>query len=217
MKTDLQLQQDVAAELRWDPRIQDKEIAVAARDGVVTLRGAVRSYGEKLEAERAAERLYGVKAVANDLEVRLPTLTERSDTEIAHAVINVLEWDAEVPHEKIKARVENGVVTLDGMVDWYFEKIAAERAVQYLIGVKRVINNITVQPQVQTTDVADNIRDALKRSAEVEANRITVETADGKVTLRGTVRSYAERAAAERAAWDAPGVKEVDDRLAVLL
>jgi len=215
MKTDLQLQRDVAEELRWDPSINEKEIAIAAKDGVVSLRGTVGSYSEKFAAELAAERVNGVRAVAEELKVQLPGQHVRDDTDMAHAAANALNWDVQVPNEAITATVERGWVTLRGDVDWQYQKEAAEAAVRHLIGVQGVSNFIRLMPVVSNFDVRTKIESALKRSAEVEADRITVETADGKITLKGNVRSWSERRDAERAAWQAPGVREVDDRLVV--
>lgn len=215
MKTDLQLQADVAEELRWDPSINEKEIAVAAKDGVVTLRGAVDTYAQKYAAERAAERVSGVRAVAEELSVRLPGDLARSDSEIAHAALTALAWDVIVPNDQIAVAVESGWVTLRGTVPWQYQRTAAERAVRYLTGVKGVSNLISITPAVSTQDVRSRIESALERRAEVAAKQIVVKAADGKVTLEGRVKSWAERHEAERAAWAAPGVKEVDDRLVV--
>ena len=215
MKTDTQLQKDVIDELRWEPRVNDAEIAVSAKDGVVTLTGSVETFAQKYVAERAVERVAGVRAVADDLKVKVFGLHERSDTEIAHAAINALRWDTEVPDEKLTVKVENGWVTLKGETEWNYQKTAAERDVRYLAGVKGISNLITVKPRASTTEVKANIEAALKRSAELDAKRITVETTAGKVTLKGVVRSWTERADAERAAWAAPGVKDVQDQLVV--
>lgn len=215
MKADLQLQRDVAEELQWDPSINEKEIAVAAKDGVVTLRGTVGSYSEKFSAELAAERVTGVRALAQELTVQLPGEHIRDDADLAHAAANALNWDVQVPNDSITATVERGLVTLRGDVDWQYQKEAAGAAVRRLVGVKGVSNFIRLMPVVSTFNVQTKIESALKRSAEVEADRITVESRDGKVTLKGTVRSWSERRDAERAAWQAPGVREVDDRLVV--
>ena len=215
MKSDMQLQKDVMDELRWEPTVSEKEIAVAVKDGVVTLGGYVQSYAQKRAAEQAVARVAGVRAVAEDIQVKLPTSRQRSDTEIAHAVINALKWDTEVPDELIKAKVENGWVTLDGGVDFFYQKSAAERCVRFLNGVKGVSNLISVKPGVTTTKVTQNIEAALKRRAELDADKIKVDTLDGKVTLRGSVHSWLEMKEAENAAWATPGVWSVEDKLAV--
>jgi osmotically-inducible protein OsmY len=215
MKTDLQLHKDVLDEIRWDPRVKETEIGVAAKDGVVTLTGSVETYAQKYAVERDVERVTGVRAVADDLHVRPSGAFLRNDTDIAHSVVNALAWDIEVPAEKITAKVENGWITLKGEVDWNYQKVAAERAVRYLAGVKGISNLIDVKPLVSPVEVKSKIEAALKRNAELDAKSINVETTNGKVILKGHVRSWAERADAEHAAWAAPGVREVDDRLTV--
>lgn len=216
MVTDKQLHQAVLDALRWEPSIREAEIGVAVKDGVVTLSGFVDSYAEKYNAAKTVEKVPGVRGLAQELDVRLPSSFVRSDTEIAHAVVNALRWDIQVPDERIKARVEEGRVTLEGDVEWQFQKHAAEHAVRYLTGVRSVTNLITVKPKVVSTfDVSQKIKEALRRNAELDAEKITVEAKDGNVTLKGTVRSYAERRDAERAAWAAPGVTNVDDFIAV--
>lgn len=216
MKTDLQLQRDVLDELKFDPSIREMEIGVAAKDGVVTLTGFVDSYAEKISAERSAERVNGVKAVADEIHVKLPGLHQRNDTDIAHAAVNALRWDIRVPDDRIKTTVENGWIHLDGEVEWQYQKWAAEGAVRNLTGVKGVTNVISVKPkQVSTYEVSEKIRNSLRRHAERDADRITVEAKDSQVTLRGTVSSFTERQDAERAAWQAPGVTKVNDFLSV--
>lgn len=216
MKSNSDLQQDVIDELRWDPSTRDCEIGVAAKDGVVTLSGEVASYAQKLAAEAAAERVAGVRALAEDLKVKLPSSMERSDTDLAHACLNALKWDVDVPDEGLHLKVENGWVTVEGSVGTHFQRQAAERAVRYLTGVKGIINHAAVKPSgVSTTEVGRKIKAALHRSAELDASRIQVEAHDGRVTLKGTVRSWAERTDAERAAWSAPGVTAIDDQIVV--
>ena len=215
IKSDSQLQRDVIDELRWDPQTSKTELGVAVKDGVVTLSGTVKSFAQKLSAERAAQRVSGVRALAEDLVVKLDGLGARSDTDIAHAAVNTMRWDTRVPDDKIKVKVENGLITLSGNVNWKFESEAAERCVRYLSGVKGVFNLIHVTSPVSTGDVKSRIESALKRNAELEARQVTVETFDGKVTLRGKVHSWAERREAENAAWAAPGVRQVEDQLTV--
>jgi osmotically-inducible protein OsmY len=216
VKTDMQLQRDVIEEMAWQPNISDAEIAVGAKNGVATLSGFVNTYAQKYAAVRAAEKVRGVHAVADDLKVRLPNALVRSDTDVAHAAVSALKWDVEVPDSQIKVLVDDGWVSLDGTVDWQFQRLAAERAVRHLSGVKGVIDRIIVQqPKVSAFEVNQHIHDAIKRSAALDADKISVEAKDGKVVLRGTVRSWSEREDAERAAWSSPGVTEVDDEIAV--
>ena len=218
MKTDSQLQRDVLEQLQWEPSVQESEIGAAVKDGVITLAGFVNSYAEKWSAVHAIEQLSGVKAVVDKLEVKLPAEHKRSDTDIAHNAVNALAWDIQVPDDRIKMKVREGWITLEGDVQWQYQKMAADRAVHFLTGVRGVTNAIMVKPtHVSPANVKQQIKEALRRNADVDSERITVETHDGTVTLKGAVRSYAERTDAENAAWGAPGVTSVDDRITVSL
>jgi osmotically-inducible protein OsmY len=211
--TDEEIQKDVLAELKWDAQVQPNEIGVSVKDGVVALTGWVDSYLKKWAAEDAALRVAGVKAVANDIEVKL--LSERTDADIAQAAIRALQWDAAVPADKIQVTVSKGWVTLKGDVNWNFEKQDAERVVRRLTGVKGVSNLITVKPSTTPSALKKRIEDALVRNAKVDANKITVEVQGSKAILKGTVRAWVEKEEAERVAWLAPGVTSVENRITV--
>jgi osmotically-inducible protein OsmY len=212
-RTDEEIQKDVLQELKWDATIQPNEVGVSVKDGVVTLSGWVDSYLKKWAAEEAAHRVPSVKAVANDIEVKL--LTERTDADIAEAAIHALDWDAGVPSDKIKVTVSKGWVTLRGEVEWQFQRQDAERVVRRLSGVKGVTNLIVVKPRATAQDLKRKIEDALVRNAQIDAERITVEVQGTKAILRGSVRSWAEKDEAERVAWLAPGITEVENLIRV--
>lgn len=213
MNDDLQLQQRVIDELEFEPSVNAAHIGVSVRDGVVTLSGQVGSYVEKFAAERVARRTKGVNAIAQELEVRLPFEHKTADDEIAARAVRILNWDVAVPSDRISVKVEHGIVTLTGTVDWHYQRAEAEYDVRKLTGVMSVINDIVVVPKADIADVRASIRAALERNAEVESNRITVSVANGKVTLGGKVDAWTEREAVERAAWSVPGVTQVDDRI----
>ena len=215
MKTDSEIERDVKAELGWNPDLKSTDIAISVKNGVVTLAGFVPRYIDKYEAEKAAKRVAGVLAVANDIEIRLPAIDERPDPEIAREVVTALKNQLPFSHERIKAVVRNGWVTLEGDVEWQYQRLTAERAVRPLKGVKGIINDIKTKPRVEPSDIKQKIQEAFRRSAEVDANQITVETSGGEVILKGKVRSWIERDEAERVAWRAPGVTKVDDRIVV--
>ncbi len=209
------IQQDVLQELGWDSRLQPNEIGVAVKDGVVTLLGTVDSYFKKDVAAEAAERVRGVKAVANDLQVRLPGMSERTDTDLARAAREALQWDVAVPSDGVKITVSNGWVTLDGDVDYDFQKRAAQRAIYRLVGVKGVSNLIAAKPRVPVGDVKRDIEQVLVRNARTDAHNIQVEVEGRRVILRGTVASYAEKQAAEDTAWAEPGVTDIENHVVV--
>jgi len=213
--TDQSLQQAVIDELQWDPSVNAADIGVTANNGVVTLTGHVGSYSEKWAAERAAGRVYGVKAVAEEIEVRYPLSDKQGDDDIAKRAIQVLSWDIDVPKDRVKIRVEKGFVTLSGDVDWFYQRNAAEADVRKLSGVTGVADNIKIKPSVQAADVRTKINAAFTRNAQIDADEITVTADGGKVTLSGNVETWYERNLAEETAWSAPGVTQVDDRLTV--
>lgn len=215
MRTDEQIKKDVEDELKWDPDIDPTDIAVNVKNGVVTLAGFVPSYIQKFEAEKDAKRVQGVVGVANDLEVRLPAVDQRPDPDIARDAVEALKLQMPYSWQDFKVVVRDGWVTLEGEAEWNYQKEKAEAAVRNVKGVKGVVNTIKVQPKVTAVEIKRKIEEALKRSAELDAARIQVETSDGEVVLKGSVHSWFEREQAERAAWQAPGVKRVEDRIVI--
>ena len=214
MSTDTELQRKVEEELRWEPSVNAAAIGVTVKNGVVTLTGTVSYYGEKWAAERASKRVSGVTAVAEELKVQPTGSAKRTDTDIAAAAVQALKWRLWVPNQ-VKVKVEEGWVTLEGEVEWWYQKSAAENAVQYLAGVRGVANLITIKPKLAPGDIETALKSALARNALLDAKTIRVETSANIVLLRGTVRNYFEREEAERVAWAAPGVFSVENQLKV--
>jgi osmotically-inducible protein OsmY len=215
MRSDTEIRDDVEAELRYDPDMANADIAVSAKDGVVTLAGFVKSYFQKWEAERAAKRVKGVRALANDLQIRLPSLDARPDPEIAREAVQALSTALPYSGEKFTVTVKDGWLTIEGEAEWQYQREQAESAVRRIRGIKGVTNLIQLQAKAPVATVKRLIEDALKRSAEVDAQNIAVEAEGDKVILKGKVRSWAERQEAERAAWRAPGVRKVEDQITI--
>jgi osmotically-inducible protein OsmY len=214
--TDGELLEQVEDALDWEPSIDVSDIDLTVDGGVVTLRGDVGTYAEKQAAERVVLSVYGVGGVANDLKVRLGRQFEHSDTDIAQAAVHAMKWNTQVPSDRVTVAVSDGWVTLRGIVDWQYQKDAAEHAVRPLAGVRGIKNDVTVGPRVQPSDVKTRIEEALKRSAEIDARRLTVNVSGGRVMLAGNVHSAAEREEAKRAAWAAPGVTVVEDHMVIV-
>jgi osmotically-inducible protein OsmY len=216
MKNDSQIQADVQNQLKWEAILNASEIGVSVKNGVVTLSGIVDAYPKKIAAEKVAKSVYGVKAVALDIQVGISPAMSKSDTEIAEACVNGLKWDSSVPDEKIKVKVENGSVVLEGMVDWSYQRLAAKNAIVNLAGVKGVSNLIAVKQKPSSIDIKQKIKDSFIRTAGHDADNIRVESIGDKVILRGSVRSLYEKEAAENTAWSAPGVNEVDNKIEIV-
>jgi len=213
MKNDSQVQQDVIAELKWEPSVNSAHIGVEVTDGIVTLSGRIDSYAEKWDAEAAAQRVAGVKALVIELKVSLPGTSKRNDADIAASSDSALQWLTYMSKERIKVMVENGWVTLSGSVDWAYQRDAAASAVRYLIGVTGISNDISIKPKVSTMAVKADIEAALKRRAFTDGNKISVKVDGTDVTLTGTVSSWSERELATHSAWGTPGVRNVVDKM----
>ena len=215
MKTDAELKQDVLAELKWEPSVNAARIGVTVSDGVVTLTGHVVSYGEKWHAERAAQRVRGVKGLAIEMDVTVPGSAERSDTDIASSAAQALQWVSIIPKDAIKIQVEQGWITLSGEVDWHYERHTAASTLRYLAGVKGITDDVTLKSRASVTGVKADIEAALKRYSDTDRQDISVDVQGGNVTLTGTVRSWWARELARESAWSAPGVRHVVDHLNV--
>lgn len=215
MKTDAQIQRDVLAELKWEPSVNAAKIGVEVRDGIVTLAGHVDSYAEKWDAERASQRVSGVKALATEIDVALPGSSKRNDADIARSAESALEWTTFLPKDSVKIMVEGGWITLTGEVSWEYQRQSASAAVRYLMGVTGVSNQITIQPKVTAAAVKSDIEAALKRHAQADAQKILVSVSGGDVTLTGKVPTWSERDMARNSAWGTPGVTNVVDNIAV--
>jgi len=215
MNTDIKIQKDVMEELKWQPFLHSSEIGVAVKDGIVTLSGIVDSYSKKLSAEKAVRNVTGVKAIAEDLQIGVSPSYRKTDAEIAQAVVNALKWHSAVPDDRIKIKVEDGVVTLEGELEWAYQRSNAKNAIQNLSGVRSVNNLIVIKPKISAYQLEQKISSAFLRSASIDANKVKVHVDGDKVTLTGKVRTFAESEDAEDAAWAAPGVFNVVNKLEI--
>lgn len=215
MKTDSEIQKDIMEQLKWEPFLNASEIGVAVKDGVVTLSGQVDSYPKKLAAENAAKKIAGVKAIAEDIQIGVSPAYNRTDTEIAEAIVHALKWHTAVRDENIKIKVENGIVKLEGEVEWEFQRQKIKTAVENVQGVRTVLNLVTLKPTTTPTDIQRKISAAFHRSASIDAAKVTAEVKGNKVILRGKVRNFSEKEDAETAAWSAPGILSVESHLKI--
>jgi osmotically-inducible protein OsmY len=211
--SDRTIKQAVEEELDWEPSIDAEHIGVTVEDGVVTLSGHVGSYAEKYAAEKAAKRVKGVRAIAQEIEIRFPSDKKTSDDQIAKRALDIIAWNSTIPKDKVLVKVQSGFVTLSGEVEWFYQRDDAENAVRKLAGIKGISNEIKIKSRVEASDIKQRIETALKRNAELEAGTIKVSVFNGRVTLDGKVKAWYERDLAERMAWSAPGVTSVDDHI----
>ena len=215
MKNDIELQKDVMEQLKWEPFLNACQIGVAVKNGIVTLSGQVDTYSKKTLAERAAKKVSGVKAIAEDIQVGISPSYRKTDAEVAEAVVNALKWHTIIPEEKIKVSVEDGIVKLEGEVEWEYQRTQGRSAIENLTGVRSVTNLISVKPNITSSDIQQKINAAFQRSATIDSGKITAEVLGSRVTLRGRVRSFTEKEDAENAAWFAPGVTSVNSKLEI--